>query len=129
MYILPKMEGCEQNGGMLKKMVEAKKAKLGVSCVAGAAYVAWVLCYVVKSGGEMWGGIATWVVWPHIICAALAALFGAAGMLRKQSRLLLYAAAMYGIAAVLFPPFHVFLILPLLLMGSWYLDTLQPAEA
>ena len=63
-----------------KKMVEAKKAKLGVSCVAGAAYVAWVLCYVVKSGGEMWGGIATWVVWPHIICAALAALFGAAGI-------------------------------------------------
>lgn len=115
--------------GCSKKMAGTKKMKLGLSCAAGAAYVVCALCYLVKSGGVMWGGIATWVVWPHLICAALAVLLGAAGMIGDQNRLLLCGAAMYGISAALFPPFHVFLILPLLLMGSWYFDTLQQTEA
>lgn len=102
-----------------------KKSKrdlaLWLSVGTGGAYVLRLFLRIGFGGGVLWSGIPAWMVLPHAAAALLAVVFCAAGAVGRRTAPLRYGAIFYAVSAALFPPFHVFLLLPAGLMAAWYL--------
>lgn len=102
-------------------MCEKEKSRLPwLSATIGGTYLLWIAYYIAGSGGIVWPGISVFVIVPHLLCTVLAVACTVVGILNQQSRASLYGIISYGMAAVLFPPFHVFLILPAVFMAVWH---------
>ena len=102
--------------------------KLWISAIIGAVYLCICFYYILTSGPILWAGISAWIVYPHIVAGAIAVCCTMVGAVRNSGKLVGYSGFFYSPSGLLFPPFHVFLLVPALLLGWWHLtaNKVQP---
>lgn len=104
-----------------------KKSKLLlVSFVLGLLYVIYLIMYFSGAlagteGAEQVGaGIATFVVFPHFICVALATLFNGIGWAMNSKGFALTGGILYVVSMILFPLYFLFVIIQAILSFIGY---------
>lgn len=104
-----------------------KKSKLLlISFILGLLYVIYLVCYFgdalgSSSGSEQVGvGIASFIVFPHFICAALATLFNGLGWGMNKKGFALTGGILYVVAMILFPLYFMFVLIQAILSFIGY---------
>lgn len=104
-----------------------KKSKLLLtSFILGVVYVVYLVMYFSGAlagteGAEQVGaGIATFVVFPHFICVALATLFNGIGWTMNSKGFTLTGGILYVVSMILFPLYFFFVIIQAVLSFIGY---------
>lgn len=108
------------------KMSPAEKPKMSIclliSFILGVAYMVYSIVYWSGTAGtgadvaeQIGTSLATAVVMPHLIVAALAVIFNALGLFLKKRGFALTGAILYAVALVLFPVYFMFVIVQMIL--------------
>lgn len=104
--------------------MKAKKKKsvlLLISAILGVAYSLYSISYWVDAnsgttGAEALGaGIATALVFPHLICLGLAVIFNILGWAMNHRGFTLTGAILYAVSMILFPMYFIFVIIEMIL--------------
>ncbi len=102
----------------------SKKGKIlmFIAVVLGIAYLIysftyWASANTVSADAEQIGaGIATMLVFPHLIMTTLAVIFNAIAFVMYHRGFALTSAILYAVAMVLFPAYFMFVIVQMILM-------------
>lgn len=92
-----------------------KSVILSASFLFGITYSIFIIRYIFQVGELMWLDIPTAVIYPHVFFAVLATIMNGAAFLSKSKKALLLCAGFYTASAISFPPFHIFVVVPMLL--------------
>lgn len=107
-------------------MKQKKSKLLLVSWILGALYIVYLFAYFGglignTTGGEQVGSlIASTIVMPHAICAALAVLFNILGWSMNNRGFTLTGAILYAVSIVLMPLYFIFVIIQMILSFVGY---------
>lgn len=107
-------------------MKQKKSKLLLVSWILGALYIVYLFAYFggligSTTGGEQVGSlIASTIVMPHAICAALAVLFNILGWSMNNRGFTLTGAILYAVSIVLMPLYFMFVIIQMILSFVGY---------
>ncbi len=103
-----------------------KKSKLLIiAFLLGAAYLIYSIMYWTGAANEaitsadtataVGGGLATMIVMPHLIATAIAVIFNGFGAFMNKRGFVLTGAILYAVAAILFIPYALFVLLQMIL--------------
>lgn len=99
-------------------MKKKKSVLLLVSAVIGILYILYSISYWTGANIEstdtataIGAGIATALVFPHLICAGLAMIFNTLGWAMSHRGFALTAGILYAVSMILFPPYFMFVII------------------
>ncbi|NLW28932.1 MAG: hypothetical protein GXY98_03385 [Erysipelothrix sp.] len=113
-------------------MKQKKSKLLLVSWILGALYIIYLFAYFGglvgnTTGGEQVGSlIASTIVMPHAICAALAVLFNILGWSMNNRGFTLTGAILYAVSIVLMPLYFMFVIIQMILSFVGYAKMKSP---
>lgn len=103
-------------------MEKKKSVLLLISAILGCAYLAYSIVYWlgVNSGSgstaeSIGSGIATAIVFPHLIATAIAVIFNLIGWIMDRKWLALTGAIMYTVAMIFFPLYFMFVVAEMIL--------------
>lgn len=118
--------------------MKTKRSKLLlVSAIIGAAYLIYSIFYwtganasSADSAAAIGAGIATVLVFPHLICTGLAVLFNILGYFMNHRGFALTGGILYAVAMLLFPPYFMFVLAETILsfIGFAKLKTVKAAN-
>jgi hypothetical protein len=103
--------------------MKKKRSKLlFISMVLGVAYLIYNIIYWSSAnagGGDtaetIGAGLATALVFPHIICSGVAAIFNILGWSMNHRGFALTGAILYAVSLILFPLYFMFVIIQMIL--------------
>lgn len=103
-----------------------KNLLLLISFILGLIYVVLLVSYFggtligTKGAEQVGAGLATAVIFPHFICAALATLFNGIGWAMNSRGFALTGGILYAVSMILFPLYFFFVIVQVILSFVGY---------
>lgn len=99
-----------------------KSILLLISAILGVLYAVYIVSYFASNtvnqtdaAASVGAGLAAAIVTPHMVCAALAAIFNVLGWAMNKRGFALTGAILYAVALALFPVYFMFVIIQMLL--------------
>ncbi len=123
---------------MEQKQKKKRSICLLISAILGVVYAIYLVSYFGGSVGTagssseaLGAGLATALVMPHMVCAALAAVFNVLGWAMNHRAFALVGAILYTVALVLFPMYFMFVVVQMILsyIGFAQLKKIKAANA
>lgn len=103
-------------------MKKKKSVLLLLSAIIGALYLAYSIFYWADANTgnpdivtEIGAGLATALVFPHLICTGLAVLFNIIGWAMNHRGFSLAGAILYAVAMIMFPMYFMFVLVEVVL--------------
>lgn len=104
------------------KNKKKKSVLLLISAIIGVLYIVYSIIYwggtntgTADTAEALGAGIATAIVFPHLICAGLAVIFNILGWAMNHRGFALTGAILYAVSMILFPLYFMFVIIEMIL--------------